>query len=137
LYYIRHWRGFPDHSNWRTSSSPIAVDKSPNHDILYTVKGVVKTHRKDNAAMKTPIWVVTEVHARIDYTLLITFISGEQRVYDARPLLEKRIYSSLKNLTFFLSARADYGTVVWNDDVDIAPEHLYECSCPVSLDTVH
>ena len=36
-----------------------------------------------------------------------------------------------KNLSFFLCAKAECGTVVWDDDVDIAPEHLYECSKPV------
>ena len=81
--------------------------------------------------MKNPVWVVKEVKAREDYTLLITFIGGEQRIYDARPLLEKPIYSQLKNLSFFLGAKAEYGTVIWNEDVDIAPEFLYECSRPV------
>lgn len=81
--------------------------------------------------MKNPAWVVKEVTAKEDYTLLITFIGGEQRIYNARPLLEKAIYSPLKNLAFFLGAKADCGTVIWNDDVDIAPEHLYECSRPV------
>ncbi len=81
--------------------------------------------------MKNPVWVVTEVKAKDDYTLLITFIGGEKRIYNARPLLEKAIYSPLKNLAFFLSAKVDCGTVIWNDDVDIAPEHLYECSLPV------
>ena len=76
-------------------------------------------------------WIVVDVIARDDYTLLLTFQSGERRVYDARPLLLKPIYSRLGSLSFFLSARAECGTVVWSDDVDIAPEHLYECSVPV------
>lgn len=80
--------------------------------------------------MKNPAWVVDAVKAQEDYTLLITFADGERRLYNARPLLEKAIYSPLKNITFFLTAKADCGTVVWNDELDIAPEHLYECSRP-------
>lgn len=82
--------------------------------------------------MSVPKWVVKNVQANKDYTLLITFSSGEQRIYDARPLLSKAIYNNLKNLPFFLSAKAECGTVVWNEDTDIAPEHLYECSVPVN-----
>ncbi len=78
--------------------------------------------------MNLPEWVVKNVKANDDYTLLITFADGERKIYDARPLLKKPIYASLKNLPFFLSAKAEYDTVVWSDDVDIAPEHLYECS---------
>lgn len=81
--------------------------------------------------MKPPVWLVDAVKAREDYTLLITFASGEQRIYNARPLLEKVIHSPLKNMAFFWGAKAEYGTVIWNDDVDIAPEHLYECSLPI------
>jgi len=78
--------------------------------------------------MKTPVWVVKEVQTREDYTLLLTFADGTKKLYNARPLLEKAIYAQLKNLSFFLDAKAECGTVVWNDDIDIAPEHLYECS---------
>lgn len=81
--------------------------------------------------MKSPAWVVRAVQPREDYTLLLTFADGTERVYNARPLLDKAIYAQLKNLAFFLSAKAECGTVVWNDDIDIAPEHLYECSEPV------
>lgn len=81
--------------------------------------------------MKNPVWVVKDVTAKEDYTMLITFASGEKKLYNARPLLEKAIYSQLNNLAFFLSAKADCGTVVWNDDIDIAPEHLYEMSVSV------
>ena len=84
--------------------------------------------------MKNPVWVVKDVKAQEDYTLLITFIGGEQRIYNARPLLKKEIYSPLKSLGFFLRAKVDYGTVIWNEDIDIAPEHLYECSKPVRGD---
>lgn len=78
-----------------------------------------------------PEWVVKAVTAREDYTLLITFASGEKRIYNARPLLEQPVYSSLKNLEIFMSAKADGDTVIWNDDIDIAPEYLYEHSQPV------
>ena len=78
--------------------------------------------------MITPAWVVKEVQPKQDYTLLLTFADGTRKIYDARTLLNKPIYSQLKNITFFLRAKAEYGTVIWNDDIDIAPEHLYECS---------
>lgn len=81
--------------------------------------------------MKTPVWIVKEVQPKDDYTLLLTFADGARKVYNACPLLEKAIYSQLKNPAFFLRAKVEYGTVVWNEDIDIAPEHLYECSCPV------
>ena len=81
--------------------------------------------------MKDPVWVVNDVTANEDYTLIITFASGEKKMYNAYPLLEKSIYSPLKNIAFFMKAKAECGTVVWNDDVDIAPEHLYEMSTAV------
>ena len=81
--------------------------------------------------MKTPVWVVKEVVPQENYTLLLTFADGEKRIYNALPLLDKAIYAQLKNLAFFLDAKSDCGTVVWNDDIDIAPEHLYECSQPL------
>ena len=82
--------------------------------------------------MGIPVWVVKDVQARSDYTLLLTFADGEKRIYDARPLLEKAIFSDLKAPGFFLRARVDGDTVIWNDEIDIAPEHLYEHSIPVS-----
>lgn len=81
--------------------------------------------------MKTPKWIVKEVKANEDYTLSLTFADGAKKIYNARPLLEKAIYAQLANLAFFLKAHAECGTVVWNDEIDIAPEHLYECSTTV------
>ncbi|WP_294158092.1 DUF2442 domain-containing protein [uncultured Selenomonas sp.] len=80
--------------------------------------------------MKTPNWVVKTATAAPDYTLHLTFADGKQGIYDARPLLEKPLFAKLKSLPFFLNAKAEDGTVVWDDDIDIAPEHLYDCSIP-------
>jgi hypothetical protein len=81
--------------------------------------------------MSRPEWNVMDVTARNDYTLLLTFQDGQKKVYDASFLLDKPIYSRLRSLPFFLSARVECGTVVWSDECDIAPEHLYECSVPI------
>jgi hypothetical protein len=61
----------------------------------------------------------------------LTFADGEKRLYDALPLLEESIYSPLRNLDFFMNAKVDGDSVSWSDELDIAPEHLYECSKPV------
>ena len=79
----------------------------------------------------TPHWVVQSVEPKKDYTLFLTFANGEKRVYNAAPLLEKAIFSPLKNLAFFMGAEADGVSVAWSDDIDIAPEHLYEHSIPI------
>ena len=77
---------------------------------------------------KPAFWIVTSVEATKDYKLILTFIDGKRKIYNALPLLEKSIYAPLKNLAFFLSAKVSGDTVAWSDDIDIAPEHLYECS---------
>lgn len=76
--------------------------------------------------MYNPVWVVKSVKAKSDYTLEIFFEDGEKKVYDARPLLQKPLYKKLNDVNYFLRARVFCGTVVWDDDTDIAPEHLYE-----------
>jgi len=77
---------------------------------------------------KKAFWIVTNVVAQENYTLIITFITGEKKIYDFLPLLEKPVYAPLKNIDFFLKAKVVGDTVGWNDDIDIAPEHLYEYS---------
>lgn len=81
--------------------------------------------------MGKPVWSVREAYPREDYTIFLVFEDGSKKIYNARPLLEQPILAPLKDLSFFMRAKAEYGTVVWSDDVDIAPEHLYECSVPV------
>ena len=84
--------------------------------------------------MPNPIWNVKAVEPLPEYKMLITFDNGEKRLYDAKRLLDKPICASLKEPSFFAKARVEYGTVVWSNEIDIAPEYLYEDSIPY-LDT--
>ena len=76
--------------------------------------------------MGVPEWVVTNVVAQNDCTLLLDFADGSRKIFSVRPLLEKEIYLPLRNPGFFMQAKVECGTVVWNSEVDIAPEYLYE-----------
>jgi len=60
-----------------------------------------------------------------DYELLITFSNGEKRVYDGEDDITQGIFTQLRNKALFARARIELGTVVWNDELDIAPEALY------------
>ncbi len=77
---------------------------------------------------KEPLITVQHVIAKEDYTLHLSFSTGEQRIYNAKPLLSKPVFAPLNSKLFFLCAKAQYGAVVWNDDIDLAPEYLYEQS---------
>lgn len=83
--------------------------------------------------MNTPAWVVKSVSPENDYSLLLTFADGSTKRYDAKPLLEKQLYAPLRVLSVFQKAKVDGDTVAWSDDIDIAPEHLYERSVPVAI----
>ena len=78
--------------------------------------------------MTNPKWAVKTVETHKDYTMLISFEDGKKGIYNAKPLLEEKFYAPLKNIHSFMQAKAECGTVIWENDIDIAPEHLYECS---------
>ena len=80
--------------------------------------------------MAEPKWVVKKASPNPDYTIDLEFADGQQRVFDASYLLEVPIFAPLKSIPFFMMARVKYGTVIWTEDIDIAPERLYEASVP-------
>ncbi len=74
---------------------------------------------------------VSAVKPLDDMMLLVTFASGERRLYDATQLLEYPAFRSLKDEAVFKAASVDHGVVTWMDgDIDIAPETMYATSFP-------
>ena len=74
---------------------------------------------------------VISVSPRDDFHLELAFNTGEVRLFDARPYLEKGVFQSLKDITLFKQAYVALDTVCWPGELDIAPETLYDRSQPV------
>ena len=69
---------------------------------------------------------VTSVDANTDFTLLLTFNSGEKRLFDMAPYIGKSpFFKELEDVDYFLQARSDLGTVVWPHGQDLCPDTLY------------
>lgn len=77
-----------------------------------------------------PKWIVKNVIAQNDYTLLLTFITGEQKIFDMKPFLDYPIFRPLKNKGLFLQAHIEGPSVAWTEQIDMDPEELYEDSVP-------
>jgi len=75
---------------------------------------------------------VTQVSARDDYMLELKFSTGETRLFDARPYLEKGVFTRLKDPAMFKQAYVAFDTVCWPGNLDIAPETLYDRSCQLA-----
>lgn len=61
-----------------------------------------------------------------DLMMLVTFASGERRLYDATELLQYPAFQVLKDEQVFKAAKVDHGVVTWMDgEIDIAPETMY------------
>ena len=62
--------------------------------------------------------------------LLLTFMGGEKRVFDAHEL-NGPVFECLRDPEVFKTAGIEDGVVVWlNGEIDCAPEYMYEHSCP-------
>ena len=75
---------------------------------------------------------VLEVIAYGDFHLDLFYSNGEKRRFDMRPLLTVKPWNKIAAPEVFQLARAQYGTVVWPGEIDIAPETLYDDSVPMS-----
>lgn len=73
---------------------------------------------------------VMQVKPRNDFFLELEFSTGESRVFDARPYLEKGAFRQLQDIVRFKQAHVAFDTVCWPGELDIAPETLYDKSVP-------
>jgi hypothetical protein len=68
---------------------------------------------------------VVSVTPQDDYSLILTFDDGTQRVFDVRPYLSKGIFVELQDLNYFRQVRVAFNTAQWPHEQDFAPETLY------------
>ena len=64
-----------------------------------------------------------------NYRLLVQFCVGVTKLYDVKPLLEwKDVFKTLKKNELFYGVEVDVGGcgIIWNDDVDLSCEELWE-----------
>lgn len=66
------------------------------------------------------------------YRLKASFSSGETKVADMTPYLAKKMFRPLNDVDLFNKARAEYGGVIWNDEIDLAQEALYDMGIPAA-----
>jgi hypothetical protein len=74
---------------------------------------------------------VTHVVAREDFSLELWFSTGDHRLFDARPYLNRGVFVQLQDVALFKQAFVGLDTVCWPGDLDIAPETLYDRSVPL------
>lgn len=70
--------------------------------------------------------MIRHITAGEGYTLLIDFEDGSRKVFDMSALLEWPCYSRLKDRRFFGRVYVSCGGAAWDEEIDIAPEYLYE-----------
>jgi hypothetical protein len=76
---------------------------------------------------------VLSVTPKENHVLELKFNTGEMRLFDATPYLEKGVFKKLKDKTLFNQAYVAFDTVCWPGNLDISPDTLYDKS--VSLVT--
>ena len=71
---------------------------------------------------------VTVVTANDDYTLTLTFTSGEVKIYDMKPWIDRGgVFRELQNIGYFRCVRLDgLGSIQWPREQDVCPDTLYE-----------
>ena len=62
------------------------------------------------------------------YKLLLTFETGEEKIFDVTPYISGDWFGKLKDIKYFNTVHLSGYTVEWKDGQDIAPHELYECS---------
>lgn len=62
-----------------------------------------------------------------DYKMSLTFSDGTKNIFDFEPLLDKGVFSALKDKGVFERFVIECGVLTWLDgEIDIAPETLHE-----------
>lgn len=74
---------------------------------------------------------VIAVNTKEGFKLELKFNTGEIKLFDATPYLEKGVFKKLKDEALFKQAFVAFDTVCWPNNLDISPETLYDKSVVV------
>jgi hypothetical protein len=74
---------------------------------------------------------ITAVTPQDNFILYLTFENGERRYLDMKPYLNRGVFRELADKDMFNTAHLSFDTVAWKNEIDLAPEILYEKSTPV------
>ena len=80
--------------------------------------------------------IIDEIYPLSDYKLLAVFSNGIKKIYDVKLLFEwKEAFKELKDNNLFEEAYVDVGGygVVWNDQIDLSSEEIWNCGVDVSF----
>lgn len=110
-----------------------AFAKDEPEEIVSTLKKIVEKLSvkkiKDNIEQKIHLHKVKSVVPLEDYILEVTFVEGELKRYDVKPLFgEIPHFIDLKENNLFSKVTVGPGGygIIWNDDVDLSCDELWE-----------
>lgn len=69
---------------------------------------------------------IIKVKVLEDYKLELTFDNNVVKIKDMKPLLDKGVFKELKDKEKFDSVKIRFGTLCWNEEIDLCPDALYE-----------
>lgn len=75
---------------------------------------------------------VLSVEPLDDYCLDLMFESGERRIFDVKPYLQRGLFVRLQNQATFQAVRVVAGSVEWPGELDLSCDTLYLESQPVA-----
>lgn len=71
---------------------------------------------------------VIKVKVLEDYKLELTFDNNIIKIKDMKPLLNKGVFKELSDKKMFNSVKIRFGTIYWENEIDLCPDTLYETS---------
>lgn len=90
---------------------------------MFVVDGVAYAGEPRESMGVASAWAVN------DLPMLVTFSTGETRLFDASSLLEMPVFAPLRSNEVFSGFAIDHGAVSWaGGDIDLAPETMYKMS---------
>ena len=90
---------------------------------MYVIDGVAYAGEPVDGIEVASAKVVNEL------SMLVTFSTGETRLFDAMPLLEMPAYAPLSDPSTFCGFSVERGVLCWLDgEIDIAPDAVYAMS---------
>lgn len=89
---------------------------------MFEINGIVYANEfRDNLT-------ITDAKITGELMMLLTFSSGEKRVFDASVLVGP-VFEPLKDISVFEKFKISHGVITWNnEEIDCAPEFMYEHS---------